>query len=620
MTTPRTTSDLLVLTPWYPNPEMPYAGSFVRETVRALGPHFRTITVVHVENRPPDDDREPFWTETTEGRVLWIGVPMDPMTSRHGMILRQREEITKHAKDLVEKATIIHCHAGAPTGAAVAPLVPDTTRFVLTEHATYVSKVLRDEAARKEYEFAYRRADVFTNVGTAAAHLVESAFPGARDQVVIVPNPVPLATLPVKTDLTAAMSKWLFVGNLFPHKGVVRLVRSFARWVECCADPDAHLTLVGSGVLEDRLRELAAELGVADRITFAGSVDPADIGQVYVQHDVLVHLSTYETFGLTCVEAAACGLPVVVTQCGGPQDTLALHSALGLCSFVPQGDDEDIDSVVEAVSALQRTIDPDNIHLSRQHLQRSYSPEAVGKAFHAHLTGHRPPGSVMGHDGMRVLAVAINGKQARNAEAALRHFADFGGSGVYLAGRTPKSTLPESIRVVDISGIEEGNLATRLERAIVLELPAKALRGVGKAIRAVEARSPGSTRGGPRKLRGVQRRHQQLARNIRHGPYDYLWRNVGPWYVARRLESSGTLAALDMTSFDCFVMPDDFAIPFAYRALQLNPDLDVRRRWTRTAIARVYAEQVLLPAQQEPDEEESGAEVEIEVPQQGPIP
>lgn len=105
--------------------------------------------------------------------------------------------------------------------------------------------------------------------------------------------------LPLRAERTARIARWLFVGNLVEAKGVRRLVRSFARWASAHADRPCALTLAGDGPLRGELAQLAAELGVGDRVHFLGRVEPDAVGEVYRGHDVLVHLSHGETFGLT---------------------------------------------------------------------------------------------------------------------------------------------------------------------------------------------------------------------------------------------------------------------------------------------------------------------------------
>ncbi|SOC52398.1 glycosyltransferase [Ornithinimicrobium cerasi] len=599
---------LLVVTPWYPTPDHPYAGTFVRETVRALLPHYDDVLVIHVENVPEEDTREPRWSSTPEGRVLWIPAPMDPMTGRGEVILKQREVLERHAMPWLQHVPVIHCHAGAPTGAALPTLVAPTARLVVTEHASYLSRVLADPVGRDLYGQLLRRADAVTAVSDSTVRLIEEAFPDVIDRVSVVPNPVPLDALPVKTDLTGEVSRWLFVGNLVEPKGVRRLLRTFAAWVASSGDPRATLAIVGDGPLRHELAVLAEEVGVADRVTFAGRVEPDRVGEVYLDHDLLVHLSYMETFGLTCVEAAAVGLPVVATESGGPQNTLAVHAALGLAELVPVSVDEhDVRPVIDALVRLQRSIDPDNLPLSRHHLEQVYGARTVGGLLHLVLSGGDLPQAPV-REGLRLLAVAMSVKQARAAEGALANFAAFGGGGVYLTSVPPQHRLPTSVRVVDISGIEQRTLVSRLERLLVLQLPAVALRGAARASRLVgRVAAPAGQRASSLVAR-AQAKHRSVAHAVRHrGPYAFLWRNVGPWYAARKLELAGTFDSLDLENLDCALLPDEFMTPLVVRALRVNPDLEVRARWPRRAVAHIYADRVLRAGFESPGEDKGVA-------------
>src|SRR5205085_8086358 len=72
----------------------------------------------------------------------------------------------------------------------------------------------------------------------------------------------------------------------------------------------------GSQFSEGELRRLAAQRGLADRVGFVGFRE--DTAPVYRALDVVVHASTRpEPFGLTVVEAMACGRPVIVSRAGG---------------------------------------------------------------------------------------------------------------------------------------------------------------------------------------------------------------------------------------------------------------------------------------------------------------
>jgi glycosyltransferase involved in cell wall biosynthesis len=117
----------------------------------------------------------------------------------------------------------------------------------------------------------------------------------------------------------------LVLGRLVERKGQEDAVRALA------AIPDAELVIVGgpptAGVDRDpevrRLRAVAADVGVADRLCFTGSVARADVPAWVRSADVVLAVPWYEPFGITPLEAMACGRPVVATAVGGLVDTVA---------------------------------------------------------------------------------------------------------------------------------------------------------------------------------------------------------------------------------------------------------------------------------------------------------
>jgi D-inositol-3-phosphate glycosyltransferase len=112
----------------------------------------------------------------------------------------------------------------------------------------------------------------------------------------------------------------LSVGRLVERKGFGDLIRAMP------LVPDAELVIVGGGPdtapYARSLREQAAELGVAGRVRLAGSVPAAEMPRWYRSADVVASTPWYEPFGLTPLEAMACGVPVVATAVGGLTDTV----------------------------------------------------------------------------------------------------------------------------------------------------------------------------------------------------------------------------------------------------------------------------------------------------------
>lgn len=121
----------------------------------------------------------------------------------------------------------------------------------------------------------------------------------------------------------------LYVGRIEPLKGLDILLRALA--LLDGATP-ARLIVVGGDQENDaeqrRLQSLACDLGIADRVTFTGSVEQERLPAYYNAADALVLPSYYESFGLAALEAMACATPVVVSRVGGLQ-TFIDHGETG---------------------------------------------------------------------------------------------------------------------------------------------------------------------------------------------------------------------------------------------------------------------------------------------------
>jgi glycosyltransferase involved in cell wall biosynthesis len=114
--------------------------------------------------------------------------------------------------------------------------------------------------------------------------------------------------------------------NFEPLYNVACTLRAFrrvqARW------PDATLTLVGAGPEEERLRALAATLGLR-HVRFAGRVEPGDIARHYRDNDIYIQSPNIDNMPTSVLEAFATGIPVVSTGAGGIP-TILTHGVHGL--------------------------------------------------------------------------------------------------------------------------------------------------------------------------------------------------------------------------------------------------------------------------------------------------
>ena len=176
-----------------------------------------------------------------------------------------------------------------------------------------------------------KRADAVVCVAKNVADEQTAVFGVPAGKTRVIYNPVDSAELGRDALLPTGDSEFesfraaheqivVTVGRFAPQKGHRHLLRAFAASLE--ARPAAGLVLLGRGSLEEELRGLAADLGISEHVYFAGfSPTPA---AYLARSDLFVMSSQREGFSNALLEACACGLPIVSTDCNsGPRELLA---------------------------------------------------------------------------------------------------------------------------------------------------------------------------------------------------------------------------------------------------------------------------------------------------------
>ncbi len=169
------------------------------------------------------------------------------------------------------------------------------------------------------------------------------------------------------------------VAALRAEKNVGRLIRAFARVVRNGGGP-ARLVIVGDGAERGALTALAAELGVAEQVSFAGHRD--DTPALYAGFDLFALTSDTEQMPLSVIEAMASSLPVVATDVGDVRTMLAAENA----GFVGARDDGVISGLLARLLASpeeRASIGAAN----RAKAERDFDQAAMFKAWHRLWSG-----------------------------------------------------------------------------------------------------------------------------------------------------------------------------------------------------------------------------------------
>ena len=175
-------------------------------------------------------------------------------------------------------------------------------------------------------------------------------FPNVPDVEALDRKAQELATRRGEVRRDLGLGDWpvvLYVGRLVEFKRVDLLIEAFAK---VASRLSARLVIVGDGLQRPRLKALAKQLGIADRILFKGFVEPAEVSLWYAAADLMVLPSVGETWSVAVLESLASGLPVVTTDTVGAAADAIIDPAVG--SIVRTGD---VDALADAIAARLET-------------------------------------------------------------------------------------------------------------------------------------------------------------------------------------------------------------------------------------------------------------------------
>ncbi|MCE1227130.1 MAG: glycosyltransferase, partial [Geobacteraceae bacterium] len=171
-------------------------------------------------------------------------------------------------------------------------------------------------------------------VSTSLANrLKELNLPNSRN-IKVIPNFIDESIFKPDFSKSKPCPPYNFISVGWPsaEKGTGILLEAFSK-----LDIPATLTIVGNSPQIDKFKKLADTLKIKDKIVWLGNVPRATMPSLFQSADIFVLPSQYETFGISYLEAIACGKPVIATTCGGPEDFV--NSSNGLLVAVDDAND-----------------------------------------------------------------------------------------------------------------------------------------------------------------------------------------------------------------------------------------------------------------------------------------
>lgn len=355
---------ILVLARNFPNPAFPTLGLWTERLVQAAGLVADSTVIAPVPWGPPflpletarRFRRVPRRLVRQHVEVHYPKVLLPPGYRLHALEARLQYPWVRRVADRIRREfpfDLIHAHFIFPEGVMASRLgqryaVP----VVTTEHALWQPWLERWPAARKQVLAALPGIARVTAVSEAVRGTIE-AIAGKRARISLLPNVVDETVF----HAPGAAERWdpdqiLFVGAVRYVKGLDVLLRAMA-WLTPVR-PSLRLLVLGEAVYgqwrrdELAVQELCRELGLNDRVRFAGRASPDAVAAAMRASAALVVPGRRESFSAVAIEALASGTPVVATRCGGPEEILTGETGVLVDPDDPEALGRGIDAVLRA--------------------------------------------------------------------------------------------------------------------------------------------------------------------------------------------------------------------------------------------------------------------------------
>jgi glycosyltransferase involved in cell wall biosynthesis len=160
------------------------------------------------------------------------------------------------------------------------------------------------------------------------------------------------------------------VGRLDENKNHRLLINAFVE----AAIPGARLMLIGNGPLFDEYSKLIAEQGLQESVFLTGHLPKERVRAIMLASHLMVVSSIVETFSVVVIEAHACGLPVVSTNCGGPNELINNTNGILLS----------VNTQAEMANAIKRVYEKETMYnrkMIRINTIAEFGPEAIATKY-----------------------------------------------------------------------------------------------------------------------------------------------------------------------------------------------------------------------------------------------
>ncbi|HEY5588268.1 MAG TPA: glycosyltransferase [Candidatus Paceibacterota bacterium] len=335
---------ILFLVGDYPSLENPSASIFIHNQVKTLQMKDIQVTVLLTDIRSIRKKRKYGYSKYMyDGvQIYRYAIPCGPIPFLDEILskIAAQAGIKKVFREF-GRPDIIHCHFTLAGYSAQAIKRKYGIPYILTEHnSTMIKNKIKYRLGRIA-KISYNNSDRLIAVGS---YLKSKMIQYTSHNILVLPNIIP-PYFKIGSYKKYEKITFITVGQLITRKRMDLTISAFIKLRELF--PDIELKVVGTGPLLSELRNICKKLNAEQAIEFLGFCNNEKLPELYSKCHCFVLPSEAETFGVVYAEAAACGIPVIATNCGGPSDIVNQSNGLLI-----QKDNEQ-----ELIRAMKHVID-----------------------------------------------------------------------------------------------------------------------------------------------------------------------------------------------------------------------------------------------------------------------
>lgn len=317
---------VLYIPAWLPTADNPFGGIFILDQVKAIqnytpahvGIIFRQDLTLNKKHNVLDSHLAPF-------NHVVVRKPYMPKANTTTIKLwcNQYLDAFDQYVDRYGTPDIIHAHSYIAGFAARYISRKNGIPYVLTEHLT----TFIDQNIKKAHVPILKKVLSEAACVIAVSDFLREAIkpyttrpidviPNLFDEQIFLPS-----SISIKEPFTIVA-----IGDLIPRKGFDVLIKAFK--IACGEVDGMYLAIVGTGQLRHELEDLVASADLESFVTFHGPCSNREIAAILQASQLCISTSHVETFGITIIEAMGCGVPVIATPSGGPNEVITAQTGI----------------------------------------------------------------------------------------------------------------------------------------------------------------------------------------------------------------------------------------------------------------------------------------------------